>query len=340
MLQRIIMGIGSGLLAVSSLLAQSSPPLVTHQVLQAVDDFGYSTFSGPEVIRLEGIILNSPEEILDPEPNASPFMGGQWQLYLQGQGDDHGGTAVWMGQKYGNLPFVPPDGSYSDEAWLAELCRINHDPNTGYLFHPGDRVQVTGRYLYYNGKININEQHDIASANDFVITLLEPAAGLPAPEVLTLAELKDGDDQFIFTAPGGAGCEPRQGRRLRINNVSLLDPAAWGPGQTIHIGDRTGRTFPVLLGIGQGIQSGNCNLEATFDVIGILDQEDNSAPYTGGYRLWVPNYDGNGLALTARGHRRGNLAGDIQADGRVDLRDLAALARQWLRAAPGIAGCP
>jgi len=77
-----------------------------------------------------------------------------------------------------------------------------------------------------------------------------------------------------------------------------------------------------------------------FDVIGILDQEDDAAPYTGGYRLWVPNYDGNALVLTDRGRRRGNLPGDINRDGKVDLFDLAELAVGWLNLVPGIGDCP
>ena len=63
-------------------------------------------------------------------------------MFIQGEGDDHSGTALWMGQNYGNLHWVPPEGSYTDGEWLAELCRVNRDPNTSYIFHPGDRVRV------------------------------------------------------------------------------------------------------------------------------------------------------------------------------------------------------
>lgn len=310
----------------------------THEDFQAVYADGTSAYSGPDWVTLEGIILNSPEEILDPTASAPVFMGGQWQIYIQGEGADHAGTAIWMGQLYGNLPWIPPEGSYTDGEWRAELCRINHDPNTNYLFHPGDRVRVTGKYLFYNGKNNVNEQHDKNPANDFVIELLEAAAALPQPETVILEELKDPCDDFIFDQTRQTGCEYYQSRLIRINNVSFVNPAAWAPNVALDITDGKGRTFPVLLGIGAGIKPGANNLAPTFDIIGILDQECPE-PHTGGYRIWVPNYDGNGLVLTDRGYRRGNLPGDINRDGVVNLYDLAELAGQWLSVVCGIGDC-
>jgi hypothetical protein len=314
---------------------------VAHEAFQAVHADGTSAFSGPEEVVLEGIILNSPEHFVDPSPGAPASMGGQWQIFLQGQGNDHAGTALWMGQYYGNLPFLThPEDSYNDSEWVSELCRINHDPNTGYLFHPGDRVRVTGKYLFYKGKLNINEQHDKTPENDFIVQLLEPSAGMPLPEVITLDELKDGNNNFIFDPTRNSGCEYFQSRRIRINGVSFVNPEDWGPGATLEITSGSGKTLPVLLGFGAGFHLDPNDLSPVFDVIGILDQEDDSAPYTGGYRLFVPNYDGNGLVLTDRGYRRGNLPGDINRDGKVDLFDLAELATGWLNLDPGIGDCP
>ena len=96
----------------------------------------------------------------------------------------------------------------------------------------------------------------------------------------------------------------------------------------------------MLLGFGAGFNLDPNDLSSVFDIIGILDQEDDSAPYTGGYRLFVPNYDGNGLVLTDRGYRRGNLPGDLNRNGKVDLFDLAELANDWLKIALGIGDCP
>ena len=49
-----------------------------------------------------------------------------------------------MGQNYGN---GPGKKNYTNEEWLAEICRLNRDPATGYVFRAGDRVRVTGTYL-------------------------------------------------------------------------------------------------------------------------------------------------------------------------------------------------
>jgi hypothetical protein len=91
-----------------------------------------------------------------------------------------------------------------------------------------------------------------------------------------------------------------------------VNPADWAPDATITIADGTGRTFPVKLGIGDGFTRHDCPT-AQIDIIAIFDQENSfsSQPFNNGYRLWVPNYDGNGLVLTDRGHSRGNLPGDI-----------------------------
>ena len=72
-----------------------------------------------------------------------------------------------------------------------------------------------------------------------------------------------------------------------------------------------------------------------------MDQENSSmnAPFDNGYRIWVTNYDGNGLVLRDRGYRRGNLPGDINSDGRVDLLDFAMITVDWLLTTPGIGDC-
>jgi hypothetical protein len=329
------------LVVLSSAVWADGPLPVTHEVFQAVNTDGVSTFTGPEQVILEGIILNSPEHFLDPAAGAPAFMGGQWQPFIQSEGDDHAGTALWMGQYYGNLPFLThPDDSYNDSEWVSELCRLNHDPNTGYLFHPGDRVRVTGKHLPYRGKRNINENHFIDPEFDFTIELLDPSAGLPQPEVVTLDELKDVNNNFIFDPTRNSGCEYYQSRLIRINGVSFVNAANWGPDATLEITNGSGKTFPVLLGFGAGFNLDPNDLSPVFDVIGILDQEDDSAPYTGGYRLFVPNYDGNGLVLNDRGTRRGNLPGDVNRDGKVDLCDLAEIAADWLKVTPGIGICP
>jgi hypothetical protein len=68
-------------------------------------------------------------------------------------------------------------------------------------------------------------------------------------------------------------------------------------------------------------------LDEIFDVIGIMDQE--STDLTGGYRLYVMNYDGNGSVLAAREHRRADMPGDIDLDGVVDIDDFIEIIEDW-----------
>jgi hypothetical protein len=290
---------------------------VTHDQFQAVNADGVGTYAETDKVVVTGIILNNPEEILDPTPGLeTAYMGGQWQIFIQGEGDDHAGTAVYMGQYYAK---VGGSGNYSDEEWLSELSRINHDPNTGYMFTAGDRVKVTGWYKFYKGKININEKHQVESLYDLQIELIEPAVGLPVPESITLDMVKGVEDEFLFDETRLTGCEYYQGRRVRINDVNIVDPNAWVPDGVIEIKDKTGRTFPVKLGLGSGFTDYSCPT-GQISVIAIFDQESSGYMLCqDGYRLWVPNYDGNGLVLTDRGYRRENVLWDVDADSQADL---------------------
>ncbi|MBN2211199.1 MAG: hypothetical protein JW709_07365, partial [Sedimentisphaerales bacterium] len=166
----------------------NDPPAtpVTHEEFQACDADGDSTFddNGPSRVLLEGIILNMPEEIVSPYfvGDNPESMGGQWQIYIQPTDpEDHAGTAIYIGQNYYSLWWITdPLNTYSESAWDAELTRINHDPNdTFYRFCPGDRITVNGKYMFYRGKLNVNEQHNVIPDNDFIIRLVEPAVGLP-----------------------------------------------------------------------------------------------------------------------------------------------------------------
>lgn len=110
----------------------------------------------------------------------------------------------------------------------------------------------------------------------------------------------------------------------------------WGPGELITVVDADGLTFPVYLGIGDGFVR-YAPPTGTIDVIGILDQEASSYMICkDGYRLWVPDYDGNGLVLTDRGYQRGNLPGDINNDFIIDLADFSEMAENWMTSAPGL----
>ena len=309
----------------------------THSEVQAVDGDGYGTHPDLKTwnkVAVQGIILNRPDFMLDATPNEdAPFgPGAMWQLYIQGEGNDHAATAVWMGQCYDN---IGGDGTYTNQEWLNEIYRLSHDPCSGYEFAPGDRVRVTGLLKFFNGKTNINERHSTDPTYDLTIELVEPGVGLPQPEVITLDDLKDGSDNFIFDPNRDVGCEYYQGRLVKINDVCFVDANSWGADATLAITDGQ-KTFPLKLGIGWGIRPGSNNLTEPFDVVGIFDQEGGPKD---DYRIWVLNYDGNGMVLTDRAYARYNLPGEINRDGKVDFTDFAWLADYWLKCVPGTGAC-
>ena len=300
---------------------------VTHTEFQAVDASGEHTYNATDKVVLEGILLHCAADMLDPTPDdgiTETFnLGGQWQIFFQGEGSDHAGTAVWLGQLYNNLPWVSPGGGYSNEEFIAELSRLN-----AAQFSPGDRIRVTGYYLSYNGKLNVNEQHNKNPDHDFTIELLERGIGLPRPEAVTLDELKDDADDFIFDPNRQSGGEYYQGRLIKIEDVYFVDANDWGQQGELVITDGA-KTFGVKLGRGNGIYAGSNNLTEPFDVIGIMDQE---SPYlTSGYRLYVMNYDGNGSVLASREHRSADKPGDFNLDGVVDVVDFAEFVEDWLK---------
>lgn len=318
--------------------AVGDAPRVTHRQFQAVDEDGRSVFIGPTVVSLEGILLNNPEEWLDPTPDptvAPNFLGGQWEIFIQGENDPNGnpdeaGTACWMGQNYTNRT-GSPGMSYSNEAWLAELYRLNRDPDTMWVFRVGDRIRVTGRHLFFGGKRNINEQHVNDPAYDFTVELIKPAAGLPQPIDITLADLRDEQNIDIFDPNRLSGGELYQSRRVRLENVYITNPENWAPDKTVTVSDGQGRTFPVRLGQGDGILRYACPTE-WIDVIGIMNQNGQ----VNGYYLMALNYDGSGMVLGEAGNLRGNLPGDINNDYKVDLLDFVELAENWLTERAGL----
>jgi len=312
-------------------VAQADEPTVaevTHREFQAVDAIGEHTYNTTNKVILEGIILNNPADMLDPTPddpiNQEWYLGAQWQFFFQGESEDHAGTAVYMAQLYNNISWVTT-GGYSKQEFINELNRLN-----AAQFSPGDRIRVTGYYLSYKGKNNINEQHNVDPDHDFTIELVEKGVGLPRPEVVTLDELKNEQNELIFDPERLLGCEYYQGRLIKIEDVNFFDPAAayqdWGPNAEFMVTDGI-RTFPVKLGRGNGIYAGSNNLTEPFDVIGIMDQQ--SLDMTGGYRLWVVNYDGNGSVLASREHRRADKPGDLDLNGIVNLDDIYELLEDW-----------
>ena len=298
----------------------NAQPFETHARLQAVNEDGTSAWTGSFPFRLRGVWLNNPEDLLDPQPAFLPWdngahagrLGGQWEVLLQAvDPEDRGGTACWMGQNYGNLPWIRnSDLSYTNRAWVAEILRLEHDPETGHRFRAGDLVEVTvNQSLFYGGKRNINEGHSIDPQYDFSFRLLQAGYGLPEPEWVALSELVHVDDgdpdtsEEIFDPTRATGCEHWQGMRVRIPGLRMAtDPAltnrlgtryfgtnGWNPElpwdqRRCTVTDGAGRYFtlrhpryslgPVPTGV--------------FDAIGILNQESGSGLQgTNGYELIV-----------------------------------------------------
>ena len=291
-----------------------------HEAYQVVDGDGVGTFPVISPIKMRGVILNRSVDMLDGAAGADPFMGGQWQVFFGAvDAGDFGGTAMYMGQNIGKIVGNHPAGSYTDSEWFAELDRLNHDPVTGRLFQPGDLVEIRARApgLFFRGKTNINEQHQKTTEADFDVVLLQANYGLPTPTVVQLSSVKDASDLFIFDATRASGAEHYQGDVLKIENVEFT-AGTWGPGQTMTISDGSGRTLPVLLGLGGGFSLYDAP-SGSFDIVGVFDQEDTDGTdgYKASYRLWVMDYDGSAFVLCRY------VKPDFDEDGDVDNDDFA-----------------
>jgi hypothetical protein len=295
-------------LAICAVPAMVHAQSETHFSLQAVTATGASAWNGKFPFTLRGVLLCNPDEMLDSTPNYQTWnnganqysMGGEWQIIFQAVDmGDSGGTTCWMGQNYGNQPWIHNgDLSYTNEAWASEILRLNYDLSTLHPYRAGDLVEVTVRQsLSYGGKRNINEGHDIDPAYNFDIRLLKDDYGLPAPKVITLADVMhpggSPDDwqtwSAIFDQTRTTGAELYQGMRVRLNNLSLLTTNGWNPtnawGERLcTVTDGENRFF--------SLRHPRYSLGAAptnqFDVVGIFSQESGSgAQGTNGYELFI-----------------------------------------------------
>jgi hypothetical protein len=277
-----------------------------HSAYQTVDANGNGTFDlAAGAVKMRAVILNRPCDFLNCSADAvAPPLGAQWQVWAQAvdlsdatwDDGDFGGTALFMGKNYGSLPWISdPTRSYTAAEWTAEIQRLNHVSISGHRFRPGDLVEVRARApgLFYAGKTNVNEEHSKALEQNFDVCLIHAAYGLPAPSVVTLADLKDSSDRFIFDPARQIGPEHYQSGLVRIDGVSFVDTAAWAPNGGLAIQDGSGRTLPVRLGRGRCFSMYAAPV-GPFDIVGILDQEDGNGNdgYKTGYRLMVFGYDG------------------------------------------------
>lgn len=308
-----------------------SVALVPHAEYQAVDSTGGTTYTGGFPVRLRGIVLNDAADWLDPTPAYDPDvnlweMGGEWEIFVQAWDDpnetyddgDFGGTSCWLGQNYGNhIMHQDPSFNYTDEEWLAEWTRVNYpDGVEAPPLAPGDLIEVRARAgLFYNGKMNVNEQHNIDPAFDFDIVRLQIGFGLPAAPELTLADLKDPNDTPIFDQTRQTGGERYQSTRLTLQDVALETPADWNRDTDVVIVDGTGRSL--ILHIGRNESFDRVFIPTgTFAVTGVLNQEAEGYPPDSrtGYYL---------IAMTASDFDPPlQVCGDVNCSGATDFFDI------------------
>lgn len=278
-----------------------------HREYQAVFNDGTSAWpASPQQpkypIEMTGVVINNPGDMLyfsdDPQ---SPYYSDspQWQVYIQATeaakaAGDFGGTALYM-RRYAP-PFLGGHDLYPGTAWADEMTRLNYpvydvtgDPVTEPL-QQGDLIKVEARApgMFFRGKNNVNTMHLNLEQNEFYITILERDVPLAAPTI-TLADLKNPDDTFLFDETRQTGPEHYQASLVHLENLLLDDdPSNWTLDNTVTVrqGDLT---FDMQLGIDPALELIDATTLTTtpFDVTAIVNQEDPSDPYTGTYRLWM-----------------------------------------------------
>ncbi len=278
-------------------MARGEPPMEWHKDLQAIEEDGTSAWEGAHPFRMQGVLLNNPEEMLDSTWDSGAEtenqMGAQWQIFFQAvDPDDRGGTACWMGQNYTSLgPWIPAGNVYSEAEWSNEMQRVNFDG--AHQFRRGDLIEVTARQsLFYGGKRNINEAHRTSPDNDFDIALIEAGHGLPDPEVITLADLVTSGTDEIFDQTRQSGGEYYQAMRVRIESIRLttnyFGSSGWGQthwaDRRCTVTDGEGRYFNLRM----PLTDLGPPPEGWFTAVGILNQESGSgSDGTHGYELFV-----------------------------------------------------
>ncbi len=283
-------------------LFAAAPALAeTNWNLQAVDADGVSTWSGSFPFTLTGVILNNPEDMLDSTYDADAVtngtMGAQWQLFIQGIGGDHAGTAIWIGQNYNSIsPTIPAGNSYDETAWTSEMLRVNYDSTSSHQFRQGDLVTITiNKSLFYGGKRNVNESHRTTSANDFTVTLVTADYGLPTAEVITISDLLVSssvagyDPTYpMFDQSRLTGAEYYQGAYVLLTGLTITDGSGWGQTEwgdrLCTVEDEFGNEFTLRMPLNDlgEMPTGE------FSAYGIINQESGSGSNGRmGYELFV-----------------------------------------------------
>lgn len=312
-------------LTTSAAFAQdwSSLPYTPISTYESVTASGSSAYSGGFPVKMYGVVINNTEDWLDPTPAYDPGvhlwqMGGQSELIIQAvEPGDFGGVFCWMGQNYGNhIAKQDPSFSYTDAEWTAELGRLNLYGGDGVTdpIRSGDLVEIRARIgLNYGGKMNVNEAHNNAPANDFEVVVLQKNYGLPTPTALPLNLIKDASNTAIFDPTRAIGGEHHQATLVDLKNVKVLS-GTWGRNRTVTVQDQSGRTLDLYLGLNSGFDSTQAP-PSYFNAEGIVQQSSSSG--MDGYSL---------LALDPSGVIR---HGDIDRDHKVSIQDFNGVLQNY-----------
>lgn len=155
-------------------------------------------------------------------------------------------------------------------------------------FDLGDSVTIAGEIAHFLGLTEVTNLSNVV--------IHARARPVPSPLALTCAQVAATWNVQTFR-------EANEGRLIRIDSVTITAgnwPVNPGSNTTLTVSDGTGTT---TLLINQNTElNGSPAPPTVFSVIGVLQQEDSSSPYTTGYRI-VPRYltdiTGLGPAITA-----------------------------------------
>ncbi|MEQ8705401.1 MAG: DUF5689 domain-containing protein [Phaeodactylibacter sp.] len=135
--------------------------------------------------------------------------------------------------------------------------------NFGYTVTEGDEVLVEGAVDQFNGLIQVEVEN---------VTFISAGNALQTPD--------------IITALG----ETTESQLVTIENVTLVDPAAWGDGFSGFNVDVTDGTNTITVRIDNDVDLFDLPAPTgTFNVTGIGGQFDSSSPFDEGYQL-LPRY--------------------------------------------------
>jgi hypothetical protein len=250
---------------------------VAYAELEAIGSDGSSAYTDDGSARtITGVVICNPSDMLDSTAYSS-WVGYQWQTFIQSlNSSDFGGVALYAcsdGSKMGG-------NTLTTDVWNSLLSSLS-----GLSY--GDEVQVT---FYgtsaYKGKVNITSEHN--TTTQFSVSVLNHNVA-PTATAITLADLKDSSDSFIFDSTRATGCERYQGTLVHLDGLTVADPSDWKSGGevTVRQGDLT---FTLDLGLDSSLFTTdikNAISSSTISISAILDQEDGTYVGDSGYSLWL-----------------------------------------------------